>query len=72
LHFSFARRFCQAVKSYKATRAQLLAKALAACRKKYKHHHTKRINCERQAHKRYPTKKTAHKTSKQHDHKGRP
>jgi hypothetical protein len=63
---------CKAVKSYKATRAQLLAKALAACRKKYKHHHTKRITCERQAHKRYPAKKTAHKTSKQHDHKGRP
>jgi hypothetical protein len=63
---------CKAVKSYKATRAQLLAKALAVCRKKYKHHRTKRINCERQAHKRYPAKKTAHKTSKQHDHKGRP
>jgi hypothetical protein len=63
---------CKAVKSYKATRAQLLAKALAACRKKYKHHHNKRIKCERQAHKRYPAKKTAHKTSKQHDHKGRP
>jgi hypothetical protein len=62
---------CKAVKSYKATRAQLLAKALAACRKKYKHHHTKRINCERQAHKRYPAKKTAHKTSKQHSHKSR-
>jgi hypothetical protein len=62
---------CKAVKAYKATRAQLLAKALAACRKKYKHHHTKRIKCERQAHKRYPTKKTAHKTSKTHRHKGR-
>jgi hypothetical protein len=62
---------CKAVKSYKATRAQLLAKALAACRKKYKHHHNKRIKCERQAHKRYPTKKTAHKTSKTHRHKGR-
>jgi hypothetical protein len=63
---------CKAVKSYKATRAQLLAKALAACRKKYKHHRTKRINCERQAHKRYPAKKTAHKTSKTHRRKGRP
>jgi hypothetical protein len=63
---------CKAVKSYKATRAQLLAKALAVCRKKYKHHHTKRINCERQAHKRYPAKKTAHKTAKTRQHKGRP
>jgi hypothetical protein len=63
---------CKAVKSYKATRAQLLAKALAVCRKKYKHHHTKRISCERQAKKRYGAKKAAHKTSKQHDHKGRP
>jgi hypothetical protein len=62
---------CQAVKSYKATRAQLLAKALAACRRKYKHHHTKRLACERQAHKRYPAKKTAHKTSKTHSHKAR-
>jgi hypothetical protein len=62
---------CKAVKSYKATRAQLLAKALAACRKKYKHHHTKRINCERQAKKRYGAKKAAHKTSKTHGHKAR-
>jgi hypothetical protein len=62
---------CQAVKAYKASRAQLLAKALAACRKKYKHHHNKRIKCERQAHKRYPAKKTAHKTSKTHGHKAR-
>jgi hypothetical protein len=63
---------CKAVKSYKATRAQLLAKALAVCRKKYKHQHTKRINCERQAHKRYPAKKTAHKAIKTRQHKGRP
>jgi hypothetical protein len=63
---------CQAVKSYKATRAQLLAKALAACRKKYKHHHNKRLACERQAHKRYPAKKTPHKTSKSNHRKGRP
>jgi hypothetical protein len=63
---------CKAVKSYKATRAQLLAKALAVCRKKYKHNHHKRINCERQAHKRYPAKKTAHKAVKTRQHKGRP
>jgi hypothetical protein len=63
---------CQAVKSYKASRAQLLAKALAACRKKYKHHHNKRIKCERQAHKRYAAKKTAHKASKSNHRKGRP
>jgi hypothetical protein len=62
---------CQAVRAFKATRAQLLAKALAACRKKYKHHHTKRISCERQAHKRYAAKKTAHKAGKTPSHKGR-
>jgi hypothetical protein len=64
---------CQAVKSYKATRTQLLAKALAACRKKYKHNHTKRVSCERQARKRYAAaKKTAHKAARSpHGHSGR-
>ena len=50
---------CQAGK---ATRAQLLAKALAACRKKYKHDHHKRISCERQARKHYAAKKAGQKT----------
>jgi uncharacterized repeat protein (TIGR01451 family) len=62
---------CRAVKSFKATRAQLLAKALAACRKKYKHKRVKRISCERQARKRYAAKKAAHKTSKTNHHTGR-
>jgi hypothetical protein len=36
------------------TKAQLLAKALKACRKKHNKH--KRLSCEKQAHKRYPSK----------------
>jgi hypothetical protein len=36
------------------TRAQLLAKALKACRKKHNPH--KRLACQKQAHKRYPSK----------------
>lgn len=36
------------------TKAQLLAKALKACRKKHSTH--KRLACEKQAHKRYPSK----------------
>jgi len=55
---------CKAVASYKATAAQLLAKALAACRKKYKHNHSKRLACERQARKRYPLPKPAKKHPK--------
>ena len=55
---------CGGVKAFKATRAQLLAKALKACRKKYKHSHAKRAACEKQARKRYAVKKAAHKASK--------
>ena len=55
---------CKAVASYKATRAQLLAKALATCRKKYKHNHSKRLACERTARKRYPPPKAAKKHPK--------
>ncbi len=55
----------------KLTNAQLLAKALKACRKdKHKH---KRIACEKQAKKRYTAKratarKTTHKTSNTTSH----
>jgi hypothetical protein len=41
------------------TTAQKLAKALAACRKKYKHHKKKRVSCERSARKHYKAKKAA-------------
>jgi hypothetical protein len=48
---------CAAVKSSKTkrlTNAQKLAKALAACRKRYQHANSKRVRCERQARQRYP------------------
>ena len=56
----------QAVKTSKPTRAQQLAKALAACRHKYrsKKAKSKRAGCEKQARKRYApraTKKTTRK-----------
>jgi hypothetical protein len=51
-------------KTAKPTRAQLLAKALTSCRKKYKHHKTKRATCEKQARKRYTNNKASHKTVK--------
>ncbi len=54
---------CGAVKSYKATSAQLLAKALKKCRSRYKHSPKKRASCERSARKRYSAKKAAHKPS---------
>ncbi len=63
---------CGAVKAFKATRAQKLAKALAACRKKHKHNRTKRQVCERKArhaygaraHAKKPSHRTAHHGSK--------
>ena len=55
---------CKAVAAYKATRAQLLAKALAACRKRYKHNHSKRGACERQARRRYRPPTVAKKPPK--------
>ncbi len=45
----------------KLTRSQLLSRALAACRKRYKHAKAKRQACERQARKQY-----AAKASKKH------
>ncbi|MFI4971285.1 MAG: hypothetical protein ACHP7H_01285, partial [Hyphomicrobiales bacterium] len=55
---------CHGVKAFKATRAQLLVKALKACRKRYGHSHAKRVVCERRARKRYAARKAAHKASK--------
>ncbi|MFI5091263.1 MAG: hypothetical protein ACHP7P_14535, partial [Terriglobales bacterium] len=49
-------------KGVKATRAQLLAKALKACRKKKSK--SKRVACERQARKRYAAKKAARKAKR--------
>ena len=51
---------CAAVKATKAkrlTNAQKLTKALAACRKHYKHAKTKRLRCEKLARRRYPLAK---------------
>ena len=45
----------------KPTRAQLLAKALRACRSKYKHNRRKRTLCERTARRHYAAHKTSHK-----------
>jgi hypothetical protein len=55
---------CSGVKSYtsKLTRAQRLKKALASCRKRYKHKHAKRVSCEKKARKTYGPKK--HKKTK--------
>ncbi len=44
---------CSGVKSFKATRAQKLKKALAACRKSHKHNRAKRLACERKARRAY-------------------
>ena len=57
---------CAGVKSNKAvklTRAQLLARALKACRRKYRHDHSKRVACEKHAHKHYAAKKADRKTA---------
>ena len=48
----------------KLTRAQLLAKALAACHKRYKHSKAKRRACERQARQRYAPKAVKKHTTK--------
>ena len=54
-------------RTVKPTAAQQLAKALAACRKKYKHAKHKRAACEASARTRYAPKQThgkAHKARK--------
>ena len=50
-------------KTVKLTRAQLLARALKACKRKYKHSHSKRVACEKQAQKHYAAKKADRKTA---------
>ncbi len=54
---------CSGVEAYKATSAQLLAKALKACKHKYKKksQKSKRLACEKAAKKRFDPKKKAHK-----------
>ena len=63
---------CAGVKPFQATkltRAQLLAKALKACRAKNRKHKSKRVACEKQARKKYgskakkPSKSAAKKSS---------
>jgi len=61
---------CGAVQSFKVTRAQLLVKALAACRHKYKHKPHKRAACERAAKRRYAPPKP-HKSNNTASHKAR-
>ena len=48
---------CSGVAAFKVTRAQKLAKALAACRKRYKHSRTRRQACERKARRTYGAKR---------------
>jgi hypothetical protein len=58
---------CAAVKVSKAkklTRAEKLANALKACRRRYKHAATKRATCERTARKRYGPRKATGKSSR--------
>jgi len=60
---------CKGVAAFKVTKAQLLAKALKACRTKYKakSKKPKRVKCEKAARKKYGT--PAKKTSKKHSSK---
>ena len=55
---------CAAVKGFKVTRAQQLAKALKACRKQFKHSKKKRTTCEANARKKYGVKHKAKKKAK--------
>jgi len=48
------------------TNGQKLAKALTACRKRFRHQRHRRAACERQAHRRYATKHTAAKGTGAH------
>ncbi len=61
-------------KSKKPTRAELLKKALASCRKRYKHAKHKRASCERQAkHKYGPRRRRRRKRNEidaDHQHEG--
>ena len=53
---------CHQVKAFKATRAQLLARALKACKRKQSKR--ARVPCERQARKKYGPRSSAHKGKK--------
>jgi hypothetical protein len=57
----------------KLTRAQLLAKALRACREKYrtKHNRRQRVDCEKQARKRYGAKRAPPKSGKKANYRKR-
>src|SRR5262249_17145778 len=54
----------KAVRKVKLSRAQLLAKALKACRRQHKHAMAKRKACEKQARKRYSAKRATHKAKR--------
>ncbi len=58
---------CSAVKASKIkrlTRAQILAQALKACRRKYEHAHRKQATCEKRARKHHTAKTTRHNHTK--------
>ncbi len=55
---------CHKVQSVRLSRAQLLKRALASCRKQHKHSNARRTACEKRARKRYAAKKAAHKDRK--------
>ena len=58
-----------ATKTHKPTRAQQLAKALTACRHKYKHTKAKRQACERAARKRHAAKTSSRVARRVHESK---
>ena len=61
---------CRKVKAAKPlSRAQLLKRALAACRKQHKHSKARRQGCERRARKRYAAEKVGHKPRKGQAHR---
>ncbi len=63
---------CGAVESFKKhklTQAQLLTKALKACKTKYAKRKHKRLACDKQARKHYGAKKAAHTTTTTAKHK---
>jgi hypothetical protein len=59
---------CKQVKASRPlSRAQLLKRALAACRKRHRHSRARRQACERQARKRYRAK-AANRSKNGHPH----
>ncbi len=60
---------CGAVKGTKASRAQLLAKALRKCRKQFTHSKKKRGACEKTARRRYGARKAGKKHGQTAKHK---